>query len=389
MPDAAVTWAEIDLDAIAHNVRAFRAHVGPPVEVIAVVKANAYGHGAAQVARAALEAGASRLAVHRVGEGVQLRRAGITAPILVMGPAPPAAAGAIVRHALTASPMSADVAGAIAREASAAGTVAPVHVKVDTGMGRYGLLPDEVPGFVRDLHALEGIRVEGIFTHLATADASDRTAVRAQLASFTRVVEALDRAGLPIGLRHAANSAAAMTLREAHFDAVRPGIGLYGLHPSSEWPSPLDIRPALTLKSRIGRVRELPAGAGISYGRTFVTTRPTRVGLVPVGYGDGFHRALSNRGSVLVAGRRAPILGRVCMDQFVVDVSGIPHVSCGDEVVLIGAQGEGRLTAEEVARMAGTINYEVTTALLPRVVRVYLRGGEVAGTAGLADDLAL
>ncbi len=367
-----LAWAEIDLDAIAFNVRQHRRHVGERVEVVAVVKANAYGHGAVPVARAALAAGATRLAVHRAGEGIDLRQAGLDAPILLMGYTPPVGADEVVRWRLTPSLMTPEFAQALAARAAAAGAVVPVHIKVDTGMSRYGLLPDEVVDFAQSLLHLPGIRLEGLFTHFATADAADQAHLRQQLAAFQAVIAALRAAGIAIPLRHAANSAAAMRLPEAHFDAVRIGIAMYGLEPSDEWPPVFEIRPALALKSRVSRVRDLPAGAGISYGRTYVTPAPVTVALVPVGYGDGYHRSLSNRGSVLIRGQRAPIRGRVCMDQFVVEVTHIPDVQQDDEVVIVGRQGSERISAEEVARLAGTINYEVTTALLPRVARVYV-----------------
>ncbi len=382
-----LAWAEIDLGAIAFNVRQFRQHVGERVEVVAVVKANAYGHGAAPVARAALEAGASRLAVHRLSEGIELRQAGLAAPILLMGYTPPAGAEAVVRWRLTPSLMTPEFAQALSACAAAAGAIVPVHIKVDTGMSRYGLLPGEVVDFARSLLALPGIRLEGLFTHFATADAADPAHLLAQLATFQAVVAALRAAGIAIPLIHAANSAAAMRLPEAHFDAVRIGIAMYGLEPSDEWPPIFEIRPALMLKSRVGRVRDLPAGAGISYGRTYVTPAPVTMALVPVGYGDGYHRILSNRGSVLIRGETAPIRGRVCMDQFVVDVSHIPGVAQDDEVVIVGRQGDEYIRAEEVARLAGTINYEVTTALLPRVARLYVQDGRIIAQVGLASRL--
>jgi len=386
MLNGVVTWAEIDLDAIAFNVRAFKRHVGERIEIWAVVKANAYGHGAVPVARAALGAGATRLAVHRAIEGIELRRAGITAPVLVMGYTPPSGAEWIVCYDLTPSLITREFADAVSTEATRAGKVIPLHVKVDTGMSRYGLMPEEVVDFARGLAALPGVKLEGLFTHFATADAADQTHVRRQLDVFLDVIRALDDAGLHVPLRHAANSAATMTLPESHLDAVRVGIAMYGLTPSDEWPPVFEIRPALTLKSCVSRVRVIPTGAGISYGRTFVTQRETPVALVPVGYGDGYHRILSNKGSVLIRGQRAPIRGRVCMDQFVVDITGIEGVQQDDEVVLIGRQGEAEIRAEEVARLAGTINYEVTTSLLPRVTRVYQRGGEVVSVTHLAES---
>lgn len=377
MLDSLVAWAEIDLDAIAHNVRAFQAHAGPNVEIFAVVKANAYGHGAVPVSRAALAAGATRLAVHRATEGVQLRRAGLDAPVLVMGYTPPAAAALVVKWGLTPSLITSEFAQALSAVSVAAGVCTPVHLKIDTGMNRYGLQPQEAVEFARALTALPGITLEGVFTHFATADSADQTHLRAQLKVFEGVLSSLHQAGINPPLVHACNSAAAMCLPEAHFNAIRPGISLYGMDPSTEWEPVFPLQPALALKSRVSRVRDLPAGAGISYGRTYVTGRPERVALVSVGYGDGYHRMLSNRSQVLIGGRRAPLRGRVCMDQFVVDVSAIAGVKQDDEVVLIGRQGGQQIRAEEVAGWCGTINYEVTTALLPRVTRVYLRGGEV------------
>ncbi len=376
-PAGIVTWAEIDLDAIEYNLKAYQKHIGSQVEIIAVVKANAYGHGATQVAQAALAAGATRLAVHRAIEGAELRRAGLTVPILVMGYTPPDGAALIAENDLTPSLITPEFAQALAGRAQALGQTLPVHLKVDSGMGRYGLLPEEVVPFAQALLALPGLRLEGLFTHFATADALDQTYVRAQLVVFQDVIAGLEAIGIHIPLIHAANSAAAMRLPEAHFNAIRPGIAMYGLNPSSEWPPVFEIRPALTLKSRIGRMRCLPAGTGISYGRAFITPEEMEVGLVPVGYGDGYHRILSNKSEVLVHGKRARLLGRVCMDQIVVDLRGIPGVQQDDEVVLVGAQGDERIPTEEVAVLASTINYEVTTSLLPRVGRVYLRGGSV------------
>ena len=369
--EGVVTWAEIDLEAIRKNVRSFVRHVGSTVQVMAVVKANAYGHGAVPVARAALEAGATRLAVHRLTEGIELRQAGIDAPVLVMGYTPPAGASAFVGWDLTPSTITPEFAQALSASAAAQGKTMPVHVKVDTGMSRYGLLSAEVVPFLQAARALPGIRVEGLFTHFATADASDQTWVRQQIAEFDQVIAAIRNTGMDIPIIHAANSATTMKLPEAHYNAVRPGIAMYGMKPSSEWEPVFELHPALTLKSTVSRVRELPVGAGVSYGRTFVTGRPTTAALVPVGYGDGYHRILSNKGIVLVHGQRAPIIGRVCMDQFVIDVTGIPGVQQNDEVVLVGQQGAERVSAEEVGRLAGSINYEVTTGLLPRVVRKY------------------
>ncbi len=377
MLSGVLTWAEIDLDAIASNVQGFKRCVGPDVRLIGVVKANAYGHGAIPVAKAMLEAGADMLAVHRSLEGAELRTAGIQCPILVMGYTPLDGVDLVVKCGLTPSLMTVEFARALSSRALAEGLQVPVHIKVDSGMSRYGIFPDEVIEFLRVIYSLQGIVVEGLFTHFATADELELTYVRQQLKIFSQVVETTRQAGFHIPIVHAANSAAALVLPEAHFNAVRPGIGLYGLQPSGSWSSPIELQPALSLKSRVCRVRMLPAGAGVSYGRTFVTSKPTLAALVPVGYGDGYHRCLSNQGYVLIRGKRVPIIGRVCMDQFVVDVSTVPDVQLEDEVVVIGAQGGEQIRAEEIARLAGTINYEVTTSLLPRVPRFYLRQGKV------------
>jgi len=374
--DDVLTWAEIDLDAIAHNAAVLKAHVGARTEVMVAVKANAYGHGAVPVSRAALEGGATRLAVHRILEGVQLRQAGITAPILIMGYTLPAQSEQVVRWDLTPTVNSKPQAEALSAAAVGEGKVLPIHVKVDTGMGRYGLLPDEVLDFVRFLSGLPGLLLEGLYTHHSVADLADKTFTRHQFSIYMDVVRRLEEAGFTFPLKHVANSATALDLPEMALDMVRCGIVLYGLRPSEEVEPAIPLRPALTLKSRVARVRTLPPGASISYGRTYITEKPTRVALVPVGYGDGYHRNLSNRGAVLIRGQRAPIVGRVCMDQFVVDVNHIPVVQLHDEVVLIGRQGEGYIPAEEVARWAETIVYDVITSLLPRVVRIYLRGGK-------------
>jgi len=377
--DDVLTWAEIDLDAIAFNAASLKARAGGKAELMVTVKANGYGHGAVEVARAALEGGATRLAVHRTLEGMQLRQTGIAAPILIMGYTLPAESERIVRWDLTPTVNSRPQAKALSAAAVAQGKPLPVHVKVDTGMSRYGLLPDEVLDFVRFLSELPGLVLEGLYTHYAVADLSDKTFTRHQFSIFMDVVKRLEETGFTFPLKHVANSATTLDLPEMALDMVRCGIALYGLRPSDEVEPAIPLRPALTLKSRVARVRTLPAGASISYGRTYITHKPTRVALVPVGYGDGYHRILSNRGAVLIHGQRAPIVGRVCMDQFVVDVSHIPGVRLHDEVVLIGQQGAGHITAEEVARWAETINYEVTTGLLPRVVRVYLRAGKEVG----------
>ncbi len=376
-----LTWAEVDLDAIAENTRAMKRWVGEEVEIIAVVKANAYGHGAVPVARTVLAAGASRLAVHRLHEGIALRRAGIEAPILVMAPLLPAQAPEVVRWRLTPTLSLPEAARALDAAARAAGRPIPVHVEVDTGMGRAGISPEEVLPFLRALQEMEGLVLEGLYTHFATADESDPGFAMHQLRRFEAVIATLEAGGIRVPLRHTANSAAAMRFRSAHFEAVRPGLALYGIRPSPEWEPPFPLRPALTLKSRVVRVWTLAPGESVGYGRTFIADRESRMALVPIGYGDGYLRSLSNRGAVLIRGRRAPVRGRVSMDQIVVEVTGIPDVAVGEEVVILGRQGEAEIRAEDLAAWAGTIHYEITTLISPRVPRIYRSGGRVQETA--------
>ncbi|NLE77178.1 MAG: alanine racemase [Chloroflexi bacterium] len=373
-----MAWAEIDLAAIAHNTQEVKRWIGAKTELAAVVKANAYGHGLVPVSRAVLRAGADRLAVVSVSEAMTLRRGGIQGRILLMGFSLAEDAPAIVHYGLTPTVNSQALAAALSDAALAQGRVAPVHLKVDTGMGRFGLLTEEVVPFAKELVRRPGLRLEGFWTHFATAEEADKSFTRQQLAVYQQVLADLHGAGIHVPVRHAANSGATLDLPETHLDLVRCGILLYGLYPSPELNRPVDLRPVLTLKARVGRVRTLPGGASVSYGRTYVTPGPTPVALVPIGYGDGYHRCLSNRGMVLVQGQRASILGRVCMDQFVVDVSGISAVHEGDEVVIIGAQGDDRISAEEVAVWGQTANYEVITSLTSRVPRVYL-GADQAG----------
>ncbi len=373
IPNGVVTWAEIDLDAIAHNVRAIRAFVGPDVEIIASVKANAYGHGLLPVAHTVLEAGASRLAVHRIQAAVALREAGITAPILLLGHTPPSGVEIVLRSRITPTVVDWETADRLAAHAQ---EPFAVHVKVDTGMSRFGLEPERTLALVRHIEALPHLFVEGLFSHFATADEADLSHAREQWHRFQTVLAEVRAAGFDIPLPHICNSAGLVTLPEAHLAAVRPGLLIYGMAPSEHSRPPFPLRRVLTLKSTVIHVRTLPPGRAISYGRTYVTRSTMRAALVSLGYGDGYPRLISNRGAVLIHGQRAPIRGRICMDQFVVDVSHIPNVRVGDEVVAIGEQEEAEITPEEVAAWAETINYEVTTGLLPQVVRIYRRNGQ-------------
>jgi alanine racemase len=366
--------AVIDLKAIEANFRAVRGLLRPGVALLAVVKANAYGHGSIEVSRALVAAGADALGVAYVEEGILLRRAGLRVPILVMGPTPPEAAEAVLEQGL--APMVADLglAERLSSLAAQAGRTVGIHLKVDTGMARLGVSPEEAPAYAAKLSRLPGIRLEGLMSHFADAEADDPAAAREQLARFREVGRALRAAGLSAGLHHLANSAGVLALPEAHLDLVRPGILLYGYAPSPGQAARLALCPALTLRTRVAALRAVPRGQGISYGHTFVAPRDVRVATIPVGYADGVRRSLSNRGEVLVRGRRAPILGRICMDMMLADVSAMPEAALGDEVVLIGRQGNEAITADDVAAAAGTISYEVLAGIGPRIPRVYVGG---------------
>jgi alanine racemase len=367
------TWLEIDLNAIGGNTQLIKSLVGPDVQVLVSLKADAYGHGALRVARTVLHNGATWLGVATVSEAQPLRAAGITAPILVFGYTAPWQARELARLDLRATVYSLESARALSRAAQDLGREVRVHVKIDTGMARLGLRTEDIPAivaFCEGLRELPGVLVEGVFTHFATADSADQSYARRQLERFHRVLEALAARGLHPSLVHAANSAAMLALPEARFDMVRPGIAVYGLAPSDDVRLPDGFRPALAFKTQVAQVKEVPAGEGVSYGATYITTRPTRIAVLPVGYADGFRRAPANWGEVLIRGRRAPLVGRVCMDQCMVDVTEIPGVRQDDEVVLIGRQGDDELTAEMIAEHLGTISYEVVAALLARVPRI-------------------
>lgn len=374
MTDQTLTWIETDLAAIRHNTRRLVALAGGAA-LMAVVKANAYGHGALAVAQAAVAAGARWVGVARADEGLALRAGGLTAPVLVLGYTPPGQAAAALAHDLTLTVFDAGTAAAYAALARAQGRAARVHVKLDSGMGRLGVLPADAPAFVSALHALDGLTVDGLFTHFAGSDLTEQASTLAQMAALEGVLAALDAAGQRPAHVHAANSAA--VLRQpvlSRYDLVRSGILLYGLDPSDEVPAPVDLRPALAWKTRVAQVKVLPPGHGVSYGPEYVTSAAERVAVLPVGYADGFRRVPKNVNAVLIGGQAAPIRGRVCMDQCVASVAHLPDgaVAVGDEVVLIGRQGAAHLRAEAVAARWGTNVYDAVSGIMARVERVYL-----------------
>ncbi|MEN9938142.1 MAG: hypothetical protein RLZZ387_4721, partial [Chloroflexota bacterium] len=361
------TWARIDLDAVAHNARRLREIAGVPL--IAVLKADAYGHGAVRVGRAALSAGAAMLAVATLGEARALREAGIAAPILVLGYTPPWQAREVALLGVACALFDMDTARALAEAGAALGRPVRAHVKVDTGMARLGLAPEEAAPFLRSLRGLgDGLVVEGLYTHFATADSADESFAREQLRRFRATLAEVEAAGLRPPIVHAANSAGLLRLPEARLDMVRPGIALYGLRPSAETPLPPDMRPALSFHSEVAQVRELPVDTPVSYGGAYRTPRPARIATVPVGYADGLRRSPPWR-EMLVRGARAPVVGRITMDYAMLDVTDVPGVRRGDPVVIIGRQGNECISAEEVAGWLGTISYEVVATILPRVPR--------------------
>jgi alanine racemase len=366
-------WAEIDLDALTSNMSEVRRLTSPTAKILAVVKANAYGHGAVEVSRTVLSGGADWLGVARLDEGLSLREAGIGAPILILGYLPHEQSADVVRSRLSQAVYTSDMALALAEAAAAEGTRAKVHLKIDTGMGRIGWIAG--PEAVREIMILarnRHLEVEGIFTHFAAADLNDKKYTKEQFEKFTGLIEELRRNGLEIPIKHAANSAALMEMPETHLDMVRAGIILYGLYPSDEVDhSRIKLRPVMSLKAKVAHVKRVPAGFKVSYGCTYSTENDTVIATLPLGYADGYSRLLSSKGHALIRGRRAPVAGRVCMDQIMVDVGHIPGVNIGDEAVLIGRQGDQEITADEVAGMLGTINYEVVCMISHRVQRVY------------------
>jgi len=374
------TWIEVSRSALANNVKQLQA-AARGVPLMAVVKANAYGHGAVAVACALQAAGVHSFAVACLSEALELRAGGVTLPILVLGYTPPWQGAEAAAARVTLTVFDAETAAGLDAQTASAGSPAGkllVHVKVNTGMNRLGVRPDDTPALLNTLAQLPNLAVEGIFTHFATSDESDRSYAELQFRRFRELLESLGASGLRPPLAHAANSAALLTMPHTHLDLVRSGIALYGLDPDcDQCPLPAGFTPALSWKATVTHVAALEAGEPVSYGREFTASGPMRVAVIPVGYADGFPRKPHTWGSVLIRGRAAPILGRVCMDQTVVDITPIETetgeagpVRVGEEVVLIGRQGSAVLSAEEAARRVRTNNYDIVSRILPRVPRV-------------------
>ena len=363
-------WLEIDLGAIQNNIRAFQQLTGKPV--LAIVKANGYGHGMVETALAAQQAGAFGMGVARIEEALLLRKSGITSRILVLGYTQPARIAEAASNNISLTVYDHDIARAYAAEAQKAGFQVKVHVKFDTGMGRLGLFPENNLDFIRWMVELPAIELEGIFTHFARADEADPTTTRQQYARFDKLVNEVEALGMRPPYIHTSNSAASLAHPAVHYDFLRPGNAIYGLNPSSEVTLPPDFRRALAWKASLISIKIFPPGHGISYGHRYHTKGYERIGVIPVGYGDGYRRMPNNE--VLIHGKRVPVVGSVCMDHSMIQLDSVPDAAIGDEVVLIGEQNDAIITVDELAQKWHTINYEVVCGLADRLPRVYFNG---------------
>lgn len=373
-------WAEVNLDNIAHNVKEIRRIVDKKVEIMGVVKADAYGHGVMEIARTLLENGVTRLAVSMLDEAIQLRQNGIKVPILILSYTDPVRAEEIVLNDVTQTVFSHDLAEALSEAAVKHHRNVKIHIKIDTGMTRVGFMPgySAVKNVVQ-ISKLPGIIIEGLFTHFASADEADKSYTYMQFERFMSIVGELNRIGVYIPVKHVCNSAALIEFPEMHLNMVRPGIALYGLYPSDEVDkTKIDLRPAMSLKANVILVKDVEKDTFISYGRIFKTSRNSRIATIPIGYADGYTRLLTGKGKVLLNGQLAPIVGRICMDQCMVDITDIEgDVKVGDEAVLIGKQKDNEIKVEDLAKSVGTINYELVSIIGKRIPRVYLKEGKI------------
>lgn len=369
------SWVEVDLAAIRHNVRAVKRFLGPGRHLWAVVKANGYGHGAVETAAAALQAGADGLAVSCLNEAAELRvDAGIRAPLLLLAPGEPRAAAWMVRLDIVQTACYQPMVEALSQAAQRLDKPAKVHLKVDTGMGRLGVRPERATEFARFMADSPGVQLTGVFSHLATAESDDPSYAQLQLQRYSTALRQLSAAGITPGMCHLANSAATLRFPEMLFDGVRAGLLLYGISPEGPDLAPLDLRPAMTWKTRLSFLHRLPVGWSVSYGRTYVTERESMVGVLPLGYADGYPRQASNRSYVLLRGTMCPVIGVVCMDHLMIDATGVPEAEIDDEVILLGRQGNSAVTANQLAEWAAAVVHEVPTVIGRRVKRVYLDG---------------
>jgi alanine racemase len=372
-------WAEVNLDNLNHNIRKIRGIVNKEAQVMAIIKADGYGHGALKIYRELLENGAQSIGVAVVTEALQLREDGYEGPLLVMGYTSKEFYPLVVKNDITQAIYTLDQARELSMEAKRQNKNAKIHIKTDTGMGRLGVTPDgEGLEIVMGISRLDNLEIEGIFTHLAVADDRDKTYTMAQYDKFINFTDSIYKNGINITYRHISNSAAIIDMPELNMDIVRPGIALYGLYPSDEViKDNIELREVMSLRAKISHVKSVDIGQSVSYGRKFIASRKSVIATLPLGYADGFTRLLSGRAEVLVKGKRAPVVGRICMDQCMVDVTDIEGVQSGDEVVLFGKQGEEHITIDEVANRLGTIKYEVVCMIQKRIPRIYIKNGGI------------
>ncbi len=363
-------WAEIDLSAIKKNISSIKARLKPSTLFMAVVKANGYGHGDLEVSKVALDVGADRLGVASAEEGVKLREAGVRCPIQVLSEISPSSAKSVVKNELIPTVCSKQIVDELSKETRKLNKKVSVHVKIDTGMNRIGISPEEAMDFLNYVNSLDLVEVEGIFTHFAMAGESlDYT--KKQFKKFSSLISSFEDSGHTIPIKHVANSAATILMPETHLDMVRVGISMYGLHPTEATKSKITLNPALQLRARVSFVKTILAGEGVSYGLSYRAKNKTKIATLPLGYADGYSRLLSNKSTVLLQGKRFPVVGNICMDQFMVDVGG-NSIEVGDEVILIGSQGREKITVDEIAEILGTINYEIVCMISERVPRIYI-----------------
>lgn len=372
-------WAEVDLDALAHNMKEIKRLTEEGALVTAVIKADGYGHGAKKIAQTLLDNGADRFAVAVLDEGIELRKAGFSVPILILGFTDKERAEEIIGYDLEQAVYSWDLAEAISKEAVNQKKTAKIHIKVDTGMGRIGLKPDDDSvQLIKKISQLPNIIIEGIFTHFAIADEKDKEYTKEQYQKLIRICGELEKENVRINIKHCGNSATIIDLPEMHLNMVRAGIILYGLKPSDEvMLDKLELKQVMSLKVRITHVKEIEAGQSVSYGRKFIAGKKSKIASLPIGYADGYTRMLSGKAEALVKGRRVPVVGRICMDQCMIDITGIEDVKVGDEVVLFGKQGDGFIHIDELAEKLDTINYEIVCMISKRVPRVYVKDGKI------------
>ncbi|WP_298846418.1 alanine racemase [Clostridium sp.] len=371
-------WAEVDLDNLSHNMREIR-RITKSEKIIAVVKADAYGHGAVDVAPVLLENGANSLAVAMLSEAVELRRSGIECPIMILGFTPPELIDNLLKYNIEQTVFSYEFAKQLSKMAQDENKITKIHIALDTGMGRIGFLPnDESVREVCKISKLPNIVIEGLFCHFSTADEKDKTYTNMQVKKFNDFYEKLRAKKVYINTRHIANSAAIIDLPEIHYEAVRPGIIIYGYYPSDEVnKEKLDLLPVMTLKTNVVHIKTLPPGEYVGYGRKYKTEKESVIATLPIGYADGYTRLLFQKAKVIIKGKFAPVIGKICMDQCMIDITDVDGVKVGDEVILIGEDENNKFDADIVGELIGTISYEIVCMIGKRVPRVYIRKGEV------------